>query len=97
MTVEVRDRILDAAEELICARGIAGFTLDAEAQAAAISKRGLPYGFRSRDRLILDTQQRMADAMRDAEGVPGAAILAFARHLRGSTNKRSLARKWLPS
>jgi AcrR family transcriptional regulator len=84
MTVDVRDRILDAVEELICARGIASFTLDAVAQAAEISKGGLLYY--SKDCLIAGIQQRMAlrmaDAVRDAEGVPGAAILAFVRHLR---------------
>ena len=66
----VHDRILDAAEELICTRGIAGFTLDGVAQAAGVSKGGLLYHFRSKDSLISGTQHRMASRM--AETLRGA-------------------------
>jgi len=44
-TGSARNRIMDAAEDLICTRGIAGFTLDAVAPAAEVSKGGLLYHF----------------------------------------------------
>jgi AcrR family transcriptional regulator len=82
----VRDRILDAAEELICTRGIAGFTLDGVAQAAGVSKGGLLYHFRSKDSLISGMQRRMASRMaetlREAKTGSEPVLQAFVRHLR---------------
>ena len=82
----VHDRILDAAEELICSRGIAGFTLDGVAQAAGVSKGGLLYHFRSKDSLISGMQRRMAsrmaDTLREAKAGSEPVLQAFVRHLR---------------
>ncbi len=82
----VHDRILDAAEELICSRGIAGFTLDGVAQAAGVSKGGLLYHFRSKDSLISGMQRRMAsrmaDTLREAKAKSEPVLQAFVRHLR---------------
>jgi AcrR family transcriptional regulator len=82
----VQDRILDAAEELICTRGVAGFTLDGVAQVAGVSKGGLLYHFRSKDSLISGMQRRMvsrmSDTVREAEGRSETVLQAFVRHLR---------------
>jgi AcrR family transcriptional regulator len=81
-----RDRILDAAQDLICTGGIGGFTLDAIARLAGISKGGLLYHFSSKDSLISGLHQRLAQhlegRLRDAEcwGIP--VLLAFIRELR---------------
>jgi AcrR family transcriptional regulator len=85
-SLSVRDRILDAAEDLICASGIAGFTLDAVAQAAGVSKGGLLYHFGSKDSLISGLQRRMAlrleQSLRDAECRGEPVLEAFIRELR---------------
>ena len=82
----IQDRILDAAEELVCSRGIAGFTLDGVAQAAGVSKGGLLYHFRSKDSLIAGMQQRMAsrmaDTLKEARARSEPVLQAFVRHLR---------------
>jgi AcrR family transcriptional regulator len=82
----VHDRILDAAEELVSTRGIAGFTLDGVAQAAGVSKGGLLYHFRSKDSLIAGMQRRMvsrmADTLREAKAGSEPVLQAFVRHLR---------------
>ena len=82
----VHDRILDAAEELVCTRGIAGFTLDGVAQAAGVRKSGLLYHFRSKDSLISAMQRRMvdrmADTLREARAGSETVLQAFVRHLR---------------
>jgi AcrR family transcriptional regulator len=85
-TDPVHDRILDAAEELVCTRGIAGFTLDGVAQEAGVSKGGLLYHFRSKDSLISGMQRRMASRMaetlRKAKTGSEPVLHAFVRHLR---------------
>ena len=82
----VQDRILDAAEELVCSRGIVGFTLDGVAQEAGVSKGGLLYHFRSKDSLISGMQRRMvshmAETLRDAKAGSEPVLQAFVRHLR---------------
>lgn len=84
--VSSHDRILDAAEDLIIARGISAFTLDAVAQAAGVSKGGLLYHFNSKDNLISGLQRRMAsrlaDTLREAEGRSEPVLQAFLRQLR---------------
>lgn len=81
-----RDRILDAAQDLICAGGVGGFTLEAVARLADISKGGLLYHFSTKDLLISGLHQRLAEhlegRLRDAEcqGIP--VLLAFIRELR---------------
>jgi AcrR family transcriptional regulator len=98
----VHDRILDAAEELICTRGIAGFTLDGVAQEAGVSKGGLLYHFRSKGSLISGLQRRMAsrmaDTLRAAKARSEPVLLAFVRHLRRDYERggRSFAPLLLP-
>lgn len=53
-----RDRILDAAEEVILASGGRQFTLDAVAERAGISKGGLVYTFATKDSLIAAALER---------------------------------------
>jgi AcrR family transcriptional regulator len=85
-TGSAQDRILDAAEDLITTEGVSGFTLDAVAQAARVSKGGLLYHFSSKDSLISGLQRRMAlriaDTLREAEERSEPILLAFVRHLR---------------
>ncbi|MEZ0167091.1 TetR/AcrR family transcriptional regulator [Microvirga sp. TS319] len=85
-SISAHDRILDAAEELICTGGIAGFTLDAVAHAAGLSKGGLLYHFSSKDSLISGLQRRMASrleqTLRDAERQREPILEAFIRELR---------------
>jgi AcrR family transcriptional regulator len=85
-TGSAQNRILDAAEDLICTRGIAGFTLDAVAQAAGVSKGGLLYHFNSKDSLISGLQRRMASriaaSVQEAEGRSEPILQAFVRQLR---------------
>lgn len=85
-TSSAQDRILDAAENLIATQGIAGFTLDAVARAAEVSKGGLLYHFSSKDSLILGLQRRMAsrvaETLRDAERRSEPILQAFVRQLR---------------
>jgi AcrR family transcriptional regulator len=82
-TASSHDRILDAAADVITARGISAFTLDAVAQAAGVSKGGLLYHFSSKDSLISGLQRRMAsrlvDTLREAEGRSEPVLQAFIR------------------
>ncbi|WP_264629138.1 TetR/AcrR family transcriptional regulator, partial [Candidatus Symbiopectobacterium sp. NZEC135] len=52
------DQILDAAETVLLRSGVHGFTLDAVAAQAGISKGGLVYRFPSKDQLIQTLLQR---------------------------------------
>lgn len=85
-SISARDRILDAAEDLICTGGIAGFTLDAVADSAGLSKGGLLYHFNSKDSLISGLRRRMASrldqTLRDAERHQEPILEAFIRELR---------------
>jgi len=49
---DVRTRILDAAEQIVQARGVPALTLEAAARAAGISKGGLLYHFASKEALL---------------------------------------------
>src|SRR3954466_1585698 len=60
---DARTRILDAAEAIVRARGVAGLTLDAAAKAAGVSKGGLLYHFASKEALITGLLGRMAEWM----------------------------------
>ena len=85
-SISARDRILDAAEDLICNSGIAGFTLDAVAHSAGFSKGGLLYHFSSKDSLISGLQRRMVSrleqTLQDAERQQEPILQAFIRELR---------------
>jgi AcrR family transcriptional regulator len=82
---DARTKLLDAAEGIVAARGVAALTLDAAAREAGVSKGGLLYHFASKEALLRGMMARMAaemHAMFDAllamqpEG-PGRATNAF--------------------
>ncbi len=57
---DARTRILDAAEAIVRARGVAGLTLEAAAREAGVSKGGLLYHFASKEALLGGMLGRMA-------------------------------------
>jgi AcrR family transcriptional regulator len=57
----VRDRILDAAEQLVADAGASNLTLDAVAQVARVSKGGLLYHYPSKDALLAAMIDRHCD------------------------------------
>jgi AcrR family transcriptional regulator len=61
--VAVRDRILDAADQLVTAEGARHLTLDAVALAAGVSKGGLLYHFPSKDALLAGMIERHIDQL----------------------------------
>jgi AcrR family transcriptional regulator len=61
--VAARERILDAAEQLVTADGARHLTLDAVAQAAGVSKGGLLYHFPSKDALLAGMIERHIDQL----------------------------------
>lgn len=60
-TLDARTRILDAAEDIVIARGVTGLTLEAAARAAGISKGGLLYHFASKEALLEAALRRRSD------------------------------------
>lgn len=67
-----RDRLLDAAEELVSAQGATNLTLDAVARAAGVSKGGLLYHFPTKEALL----QAMVDRHLEEVDRRVAALLA---------------------
>lgn len=70
-----RDRILDAAEQLVADQGASQLTLDAVAQAAGVSKGGLLYHYPNKDALLAAMIERHCDDLdercaRELEGLP---------------------------
>ena len=61
---DARTRILDAAEAIVQARGVAGLTLEAAARDAGVSKGGLLYHFASKEALLAALMARRAEFMR---------------------------------
>lgn len=66
-----RERILDAAERVVCEVGAARMTLDGVAQAAGVSKGGLLYHFRSKEALLDALAKRYVQGMEDCMRGPG--------------------------
>ena len=60
---DVRTRILDAAERIVQARGVAALTLEAAAREAGVSKGGLLYHFASKEALLSGLLGRLADGV----------------------------------
>lgn len=58
---DARTRILDAAEAIVQARGVAGLTLEAAARDAGVSKGGLLYHFASKEALLVAMLARLAE------------------------------------
>lgn len=60
-----RDKVLDAAEALVMAKGAGALSFDAVAKAAGITKGGVQYAFGSRDNLIRAMITRWGEAFDD--------------------------------
>jgi AcrR family transcriptional regulator len=79
----VRERLLDAAEEVVGRDGVVNLTLDAVAKAAGVSKGGLLYHFHSKSALIVGIVERLVErCTRDHEqrvAADGKPDGAFAR------------------
>lgn len=61
---DIRNTLLDAAENVVVRQGIANLTLDAVAAEAKMSKGGLLHHFPNKDRLVEAMVQRSADSWR---------------------------------
>lgn len=77
--INVKAKILDAAERIVSKRSASGLTLDAVATEAGLSKGGLTYHFPSKEALVTAIVQRLVDgfearmaAARAGDGEPGA-------------------------
>ncbi|WP_421990812.1 TetR/AcrR family transcriptional regulator [Roseococcus sp.] len=84
VVADARTRILDAAEHIVQAKGVAGLTLDAAARQAGVSKGGLLYHFASKQALLIGLLTRLSDSIEaDFQGVlalqpPGRGRIARA-------------------
>ncbi len=61
---DARTRILDAAEAIVQARGVAALTLESAARDAGVSKGGLLYHFASKEALLAGMLNRLGEAIR---------------------------------
>jgi AcrR family transcriptional regulator len=59
-SVGVRDRLLDAAEQVVAHEGVGNLTLEAVARQAKVSKGGLLYHFPSKSALVTAVVERIA-------------------------------------
>lgn len=77
----MRDKLLDAAAELILSRGAQSLTLDAVAAEAGVSKGGLLYHFPSKKALVAGMMDRLVGefdrALDEAGDQPGAVLRAY--------------------
>jgi len=77
--VSSRDRLLDAAADIVSKQGVQQLTIEAVAQAASVTKAGLIYHFKTRDDLLAALVDRMIGELdmlvRPSPG-PGAADVA---------------------
>lgn len=60
-TLSVRDRLLDAAEQVVARDGAGNMTLEAVAREASVSKGGLLYHFPSKAALVIAIVERLAN------------------------------------
>jgi len=67
-----RDKILDAAAELLAERGVTHLTIQATADAAGITKAGLIYHFKTRDDLLSALVERMMNELDVQIAVPAS-------------------------
>ena len=81
---DTRDRLLDAAEAVVAARGVSALSLDAVAAEARVSKGGLLHHFRTKEALLAALVQRMVAEMRGTfDAVVAAEPSGPGRHTRG--------------
>ncbi|RFA27769.1 hypothetical protein CAI21_14235 [Alkalilimnicola ehrlichii] len=57
-----RDKLLDAAADLVVKHGVQNLTIDSVAAAAGVTKAGLIYHFKTRDELLSALVERMVEA-----------------------------------
>jgi len=77
--VSSRDRLLDAAADIVSKQGVQQLTIEAVAQAANVTKAGLIYHFKTRDDLLAALVDRMIgelDMLARPPATPGAADVA---------------------
>ncbi|GAA2021377.1 TetR/AcrR family transcriptional regulator [Catenulispora yoronensis] len=78
-----RNRLLDAAEQVVSSQGASALTLEAVAAEAGVSKGGLLYHFPSKDALASALVRRVVDGVdhalvtASADGSPGAFTRAY--------------------
>ncbi|MGM3277938.1 TetR/AcrR family transcriptional regulator [Ralstonia sp. 24A2] len=65
-----RDKILDAAADLMAERGVTQLTIQATADAVGITKAGLIYHFKTRDDLLTALVERMVAELDAQVGIP---------------------------
>jgi len=83
--VAVRERLLNAADEVVARDGVQSLTLEAVAREAGVSKGGLLYHFPSKSELILAIVERLASrceaehgrALANDDRSPGAFTRAY--------------------
>ena len=95
-----REKILQAAVQVVMNRGVEGLTLDAVAQQAEISKGGLLYHFPNKNALIVNLGEQLLHNFEaalqnefeqdDAPGTPGQWLRAYVRSTE-RMSKESLA------
>lgn len=95
-----REKLLQAAAQVIIERGVEALTLDAVAQQADVSKGGLLYHFPNKNALIVNVGQQQIQNFEsalqhefeqdDAPGTPGQWTRAYVRSTE-RTSKESLA------
>lgn len=81
----LRERLLNAAEQVVTRDGVANFTLDAVAREAGVSKGGLLYHFPSKSAMVIAIVERLAKrcdseharAMDATPAGPGAFTRAY--------------------
>lgn len=83
--IPVRDRLLNAAEQVVARDGVVNLTLEAVAREAGVSKGGLLYHFPSKSSLINATVERLAkrcqarqdDVIASEPSAPGGFTRAY--------------------
>jgi AcrR family transcriptional regulator len=81
----MRDRLLNAAEQVVARDGVGNLTLEAVAREAGVSKGGLLYHFPSKSALVISVVERLAtncetkhqDALEAEPTGPGAFTRAY--------------------
>ncbi len=83
-TTSTRERILEAAQDVVLTDGVSCLTLEKAAARAGMSKGGVLYHFRTKDALVAAMVQRLAEqfddgirAHRDRRPEPGAFARAY--------------------
>ena len=95
--LELKDKLLDAAEAVVVRDGIGNLTLDAVAEESGMSKGGLLHHFRTKDKLVEAMVTRVADSWREGflkvyeelpEG-PGRTVRSMLNHCLGDAECRT--------